>query len=662
MNLTTTKTKILALTLLMLVINLLSARAGILYVDASKSGGDGQSWATAYGDLQTAIDQAVAANNDEIWVKNGTYQPDATDRNIAFTLREGIAIYGGFAGNETLRVQRDPINTATILSGDIGTNNDNSDNSYTIVFCQGLSAATILDGFIIQEANADGLTTMTKNGGGMFNDGSNVQIRYVQFTQNQVNGLGGALYNAGVTSASIEFCTFSDNVADTEGGAIYNAGLDGGISSPTIFQCIFTNNVSHFGGAIYNNGNDGVSNPKIISCEFTGNNATGGGAIAGAIYSFAKDGGTANPEITNCIFYGNSSVSSGGAVYCLGDAGSSMPTINNSTFFLNSAGTGGAVYVNESNGGDGEITINNSIFWSNSAGFNPTFHMSSTGIGATPTINLNHILIDAADCSDIMQLNAGSVLHCQAGLIFNSNPKFENGFAGDFRLQSTSPAIEAGDNSSIPFDISTDKDQNTRVMFDFVDLGAYESAASLPVELLAFDAQFEKDRVVISWSTASEINNDFFTVERSTDGVRFQAIDRQAGANNSNSFRRYLSYDEHPAIGFNYYRLKQTDTDGSFSYSAVKAVQIQSGRIRLYPNPVVDHLYLASSDFADGTAEYHISSLTGHEITRGQTEVSAGLSVIRFDQFRSLSPGTYIVRMQHPVNGTFSKKFVKLSW
>lgn len=635
-------------------------QASIIYVDASKVGGDGLSWATAYGDLQTAIDDADAANNDEIWVKHGTYKPDATDQTISFNLKEGIALYGGFNGTENNRLLRDKINTATILSGDIGTNNDISDNSYTVVYALGLSSATILDGFIIQDGNATGLTTITKNGGGLFNDNSNITLSYVQFLNNKADGLGGAIYNAGTTSSIIEYCQFTDNVADTEGGAIYNAGLNGGNSNPRIYQCSFINNSSHFGGAIYNNGNDGTSNPDIISCEFTGNNAVGGGSIGGAIYSFGKDGGNANPKVTNCTFYGNASVSSSGAIYSLGDAGNSMPTITNCTFFLNSAGTGGAVYVNESNGGEGEVTINNSIFWNNSAGFNPTFHMSNLGAGSSPTITLNNILIDALDCNDIMSLGAGDVLNCNGTNIFNSNPKFENGFAGNFRLQITSPAIEAGDNALIPSGISTDKDEHSRLIFSEVDLGAYESLSALPIELAEFDARFDNDRVFIYWNTISETNNDFFTVERSTDGENFVAIDRVDGTGYSESALHYKSYDDNPNIGFNYYRLKQTDFDGGFTYSKIKSVLIKSGKISLYPNPAVDHLYIATSDYEDGEATYSISNVTGKEVVRGTTRVNAGLTVIQLNQIKSLQPGTYIVRLHHERNGGFSKKFMKV--
>ena len=129
-NLTTMKTSLTIIAVIVIALNS-SIQASIIYVDGSKTGGNGNSWATAYGDLQIAIDNASAG--DEIWVKNGVYNPHATDRMISFTLKDGVAIYGGISGTETIRQQRNENNTATILSGDIGTNNDRSDNSYTVV-------------------------------------------------------------------------------------------------------------------------------------------------------------------------------------------------------------------------------------------------------------------------------------------------------------------------------------------------------------------------------------------------------------------------------------------------------------------------------------------------------------------------------------------------
>ncbi len=95
---------------------------------------------------------------------------------------------------------------------------------------------------------------------------------------------------------------------------------------------------------------------------------------------------------------------------------------------------------------------------------------------------------------------------------------------------------------------------------------------ALPIELLSFTAEPSDNVVNLEWITASEINNSFFTVERSTDGVHFEKVVEQAGAGNSNGIRKYDGVDANPYLGVSYYRLKQTDFNGEFSYSEMVPV------------------------------------------------------------------------------------------
>ena len=124
-----------------------------IYVDQGNSSGseDGESWSTAYTALYDALNSATSG--DEIWVADGTYYPtDDTDRDSSFNLVEGVGVYGGFAGTESSSDDRDWETYETILSGDIGTADDNSDNVYHVVVG---SDDAIIDGFTIQDGNAD---------------------------------------------------------------------------------------------------------------------------------------------------------------------------------------------------------------------------------------------------------------------------------------------------------------------------------------------------------------------------------------------------------------------------------------------------------------------------------------------------------------------------
>lgn len=108
----------------------------------------------------------------------------------------------------------------------------------------------------------------------------------------------------------------------------------------------------------------------------------------------------------------------------------------------------------------------------------------------------------------------------------------------------------------------------------------------LPIELVGFSAVDAGDAVALTWATASESNNDHFTIERSADGERFEAIARIAGAGSSTTLIAYDAQDAAPLPGTSYYRLRQTDTDGTWSLSAIVPVMRGSQSVLVIaPNP-----------------------------------------------------------------------------
>ncbi len=126
-------------------------------------------------------------------------------------------------------------------------------------------------------------------------------------------------------------------------------------------------------------------------------------------------------------------------------------------------------------------------------------------------------------------------------------------------------------------------------------------ANPLPIELISFTAVDEGATVRTEWSTAVEVNNDHFEVERSQDGVMFEAIGSVEGAGNSQSTNHYSFLDEQPLGGTSYYRLKQVDTDGTFTYGPVAAV-VRSNSIadlKIWPNPVERELHFTASGDAE---------------------------------------------------------------
>ncbi len=135
----------------------------------------------------------------------GAYKPTAdTDRTKTFTLLAGVALYGGFAGTESSRDQRDWAGNVTILSGDIGTPDDASDNSYHVV--TGTTGAT-LDGFTVTGGNAD------TSGGGLQNLSASPTIAHCTFMGNSATENGGAVHDLGPSAPTFIDCTFVGNSA-----------------------------------------------------------------------------------------------------------------------------------------------------------------------------------------------------------------------------------------------------------------------------------------------------------------------------------------------------------------------------------------------------------------------------------------------------------------
>jgi hypothetical protein len=159
----------------------------------------------------------------------------------------------------------------------------------------------------------------------------------------------------------------------------------------------------------------------------------------------------------------------------------------------------------------------------------------------------------------------------------------------------------------------------------------------LPVEYVTFGATPQNDKVILEWSTASETNNEQFTIERSSDGMHFEFIGLNEGAGNSSELRFYNYIDEYANNGINYYRIKQTDYDGKFTYSDIRAVRLgKESEILVYPT-ITESFVLIESNEQDydiqvldqtGRQVYHISDVSGwHQIDL--SEVCSGLYFVK---------------------------------
>lgn len=183
--------------------------------------------------------------------------------------------------------------------------------------------------------------------------------------------------------------------------------------------------------------------------------------------------------------------------------------------------------------------------------------------------------------------------------------------------------------------------QRTSLVGFDADFATAQSASPLPIELLNFEAKVTAEGVLAEWTTATEINNDHFTIERSYDGQNFNAIGTVRGAGNSTQEKYYSFLDNAPGKGIIYYRLKQTDYDGQFTYSQAVAVKINEKviGINVYPNPTHDVLNF-QFEADGGDAIIKVIDMTGRVALEEKKNFKQGV-VSSFINLKELANGVY---------------------
>jgi hypothetical protein len=394
-----------------------SGAPNVLYVDRSVSqSGNGISWGNAFKTLTEALNALDGcANIDTILIAQGTYYPSASlNRDDAFIIprRGNVKIYGGYpAGGGT----RDILANPTILSGDIGTLNNNTDNSYHIMVITNINAgadSVIVDGLTFTNAHANGSSSITINqatvnrttGGGLVlantNNNYNIAIRNCRFINNRaVQGAG--IY---ITASSPRIINsyVQGNFSTDNGGGISNYN----VATPTLLNVVISGNQASYAGAVFNDN----SSPTFINSTVADNYASG---EAGGFYNRYS---ATNVKFFNSIVYGNR-----------------RPDGSASNLFNVSGGMAAFAYSSIE---------------------------SATGAwdAAFGTNNGNNVFSDPLF---VARVNATS----------GSTPNT----SGDYQTQSGSAVIDAGDNASIPAAINTDIANATRVRHASVDMGAFES-------------------------------------------------------------------------------------------------------------------------------------------------------------------------------------------
>lgn len=400
---------------------------------------DGSSWNNASSNLQAMIN---INGVEEVWVASGTYKPHPSNREIFFSMKAGVKIYGGFPNDGTgTMINRNWNTNLTILSGDLNGNDtplfnfsNYLDNSACVIYNNnnGLTIAnSLLDGFIIKSGGAHTNSSLNEaHGGGMYNNNASPNIKNVSFIENYALA-GGGMYNENNSSPNLINVSFIKNRSNNSAGGMWNSNN----SSPILKNVYFLKNyASAYGGGLYNGYASGSA--SLTNVSFIENYAG---------YGAGMQNSNSSPQIVNCSFWGNLAGGEGGAIH---NSSRARPVIKNTIFWRNKRYSG-KFTATPTRGSD----IYNDDY--------PTINAS--------VVTLSNCILQLANDST----NYPNDFVFSNGNLFEQDPLFLDPFNGNIQLSHCSPAINAGNNdfNDSPVDLAN----NPRRYNDgTIDIGAYE--------------------------------------------------------------------------------------------------------------------------------------------------------------------------------------------
>jgi len=170
----------------------------------------------------------------------------------------------------------------------------------------------------------------------------------------------------------------------------------------------------------------------------------------------------------------------------------------------------------------------------------------------------------------------------------------------------------------------------------------------LPITLISFEAIKKENAVELKWQTAAEFNNNYFAVERSSNGFDFSEIERVEGAGSYVGLLSYHTVDAAPLAGQSYYRLKQVDFDGKFTYSKVVSLftTAQTSAFQVYPNPVTksENLNINFNQQSSGVVSYAVYDVLGRNILTENAYFSQGQNTLSIST-ENMHNAHYFIRM-----------------
>jgi len=195
----------------------------------------------------------------------------------------------------------------------------------------------------------------------------------------------------------------------------------------------------------------------------------------------------------------------------------------------------------------------------------------------------------------------------------------------------------------------------------YITIGSVSESTPLPVQLISFEGELVDDKVIVSWQTASEINNDKFILEKSFDCKNWFTIAEIDGAGNSTNFLKYSYTDDALIVGVQYYRLTQIDFDGTketFKTIDVSKTSTTPYEIKVFPNPMKEEVKVSFYAEKQGYSRFRIYAENGKEIYAGLVGTLQGENAFNFNTSH-FAEGTYIFKIEKENGVVSSVKVIK---
>lgn len=510
------------------------------------------------------------------------------------TASTGSVIY--FAGNNG-----GGTGNSLTLTNVLFTSNGYSTTAYPCLNIYGYTTFTMSGGGF----TCNGSSTSNYNGAAMMIEGTNNTVASSLSNVSFVGNFGS--YTGSATQQRSSMINLNANSPTSQGGN----------TSMTITNCLFDGNSlsqdaswgcpSCGGSAIFS----AHGTVTITSCIFNNNTIANISANTsyGAVLSFV--GGTIN--ITKSKITNSSSISGSGQIYgtVAGYSSATNVTLNvgasadntSGCYFSSNASNGGLDIFGKQSGSN-TLTINGYY----------TSLLSSVGTGNNNSVYFNNA-------------NGGTfaIKDCGNPTNWNNNVTKTNTLAAPTFTTPTTPTYT----------------------------GTCATAVVLPIELLYFKPYFENHVVKFKWATASEHNNDFFTIEKSYDGVNFEVVSKINSVGDSKIYTEYHSEDSrYIPVSIVYYRLKQTDINGNYTRTNWASLRFESyfSNLNVFPNPTEKYINLSLDSEIEKEEVVYLYDLSGKVILQTSILIERGSNIFNID-VSSVSKGIYIMKF-----GEFNSK------